>query len=169
MFTFQRPLIIFVSMRKTLIVLGIVGILTVLLIMLLFFKQHGGMDEEREWFARELRYEFSARVDSVRMFNQTTGRLWCRITSGDPKVDREDSLKRSFQEHDMLYLIFHRSGDSIIFLIPNGNLVTRGDSVRVSSERNSIEFFRDKKRVASDKLSSTLTGFGRPFFLKRRE
>jgi hypothetical protein len=69
-------------------------------------------------------------VDSVRMFNGETGRLWCRITSGDPQVGREDSLKRSFKEHDMLYLIFHRSADSIIFLVPKGNLVAKGDSVR---------------------------------------
>ena len=66
----------------------------------------------------------------------------------------------------MLYLIFHHSGDSIIFIIPNGKLVSKGDSVWVSSEKNTIQFFRDGKQVATDQLSSTLTGFGRPFFLK---
>jgi hypothetical protein len=122
------------------------------------------MVEEREWFVSALRYEFSARVDSVQMFNAHTGRLRCRLTAGNPQVDREDSLKSLFKEHDMLYLIFHRSADSIIFLVPNGNLVAKGDSVRVSSQKNTIQFFRDRKQVATDQLSNTLTGFSRPFF-----
>jgi hypothetical protein len=154
------------TMKKTLLILGGIGLLFMLLVVRLFFVQHNSMGEEREWFAKALHYEFSAQVDSIRMFNKSTGKLWCRLTSGDPQIHREDSLKRSFKDHDMLYLIFHRSADSIIFIIPNGNFVATGDSVRVSSEKNTIQFFRGKKQVASDQLSNTLTGFGRPFFLK---
>lgn len=124
------------------------------------------MTEERKWFVKALRYEFSAQVDSVRMFNKNTGRLWCRLTTGNPQVHREDSLKRSFKEHDMLYLIFHRSADTIIFIVPNGDLVAKGDSVRVSSQKNTIQFFRNGEVVATDQLSTTLTGYSRPFFLK---
>ena len=68
----------------------------------LFVKQDKQIVSEREWFARSLDYEFSATVDSVRMFNELTGRLWCRITEGDPQVHREDSLKPFFKDHDML-------------------------------------------------------------------
>jgi hypothetical protein len=153
-------------MKKTLFILGGIALLSSLLIVRLFFKQSGGMTEEREWFVSALRYEFSARVDSVRMFNAHTGRLWCRLTEGDPKVDREDSLKRLFKEHDMLYLIFHRSADSVIFIVPNGNLIAKGDSARVSSQKNTIQFFREGKQVATDQLTNTITGYGRPFFLK---
>jgi hypothetical protein len=102
----------------------------------------------------------------VRMLNENMGRLLCRLTSGNPQIHREDSLKPLFKEHDMLYLIFQQSGDSITFLVPNGKLVEKGDSVRISSKKNTIQFFRDGKEVATDKLSNTLTGFGRPFFLK---
>src|SRR5688500_3361176 len=100
-------------MKKTLLILGGIGLLCLLLIIRLFLKQDNRMTGERKWFVSALRYEFSAQVDSVRMFNNQTGRLWCRLTSGDPQVDREDSLKRLFKEHDMLYLVFHRSADSI--------------------------------------------------------
>lgn len=155
-------------MKKTLLIVGGIGLLCLLLVIRLFSSQGSRMAEEREWFANALRYEFSARVDSVRMFNQHTGRLWCRLTAGDPQVAREDSLKTSFKEHDMLYLIFHKSADSIIFLVPNGDLVRKGDSVRVSSQKNTIQFFRDGKQVATDELSNTLTGYGRPFFLKKK-
>jgi hypothetical protein len=155
-------------MKKTLLILGGIALVLFLLIIRLFSRQHNHMTEEREWFIEGLRYEFSARVDSIWMLNQNTGKLWCRVTSGDPQVHREDSLKRLFKEHDMLYLIFHKSADSIVFLVPNGNLVKQGDSVRVSSRNDNIQFFRDGKEVASDKLSATLTGFSRPFFMKRK-
>jgi hypothetical protein len=153
-------------MKKSLLILGGIALVCFLLIVRLFFKQNNTMGNEREWFVRELGYEFSARVDSVWMLNDHTGKLWCRVTAGNPQVHREDSLKPSFKAHDMLYLIFQHSGDSIVFLVPKGNLVAKGDSVSVSSEKNSIQFFRDKKEVAADELTETLTGFGRPFFLK---
>lgn len=156
-------------MKRSLFILGGIGLVCLLLIIRLFYKQTTHQYSERAWFAKALRYEFSARVDSVRMFNNGTGRLWCRVTDGDPQVHREDSLKKFFKDHDMLYLIFHRSGDSIIFLLPNGDRVARGDSVRISSQQNMIQFFRDGKQVATDELSNTLTGFGRPFFLRKND
>lgn len=155
-------------MKRALLILGGIGLLAALLIGRLFYKQNSGMGTERKWFVKNLRYEFTARVDSIRMFNENTGRLWCRITSGDPQTHREDSLKQHFREHDMLYLIFQHKGDSIIFLIPNGKTVAKGDSVRVSSVENSIQFFRNGQPVATDQLSNTLTGFSRPFYLKER-
>jgi len=156
-------------MKKTLLITGGISLFCVLLVVRLFFSQRDSMSEEREWFARALRYEFSAKVDSVKMFNPNTGKLWCRITSGDPQVHREDSLKRLFKEHDMLYLIFKRSADSIVFIVPNGSLVKKGDSVRISSDKNTVQFFRNKKQVANDQLSNTLTGFSRPFFMKEKK
>jgi hypothetical protein len=156
-------------MKKTLLILAGIGLLCFLLIGRLFMKQRSGFGEEREWFAKAVRYEFSAQVESVELYNENAGKLWCRLTSGNPQIHREDSLKPFFKEHDMLYLIFQQEGDSILFIAPNAGQVAAGDSVRVSSEKNSIEFFRDGKQVATDQLSNTLTGFGRPFFLKRKE
>jgi hypothetical protein len=155
-------------MKRTLLIIGGIGLLCALLVGRLFFRQNNNLTDEREWFAKELRYEFSARVDSIRMFNEDTGRLWCSVTAGNPQTHREDSLKKSFKEHDMLYLIFHHSGDSIIFIVPHAKHLVKGDSVRVSSAKNSIEFFRDNAVVTSNRLSETLTGFGRPFFMKKK-
>jgi hypothetical protein len=153
-------------MKKTLLIIGGIAFLCLLLFARLLFLDSEEMTEERKWFAKALRYEFSAQVDSVRMYNPYGGRLWCRLTAGDPQVDREDSLKRLFKTHDILYLIFDRAEDSITFIVPNGNLVVKGDCVRVSSQQNSIQFFRAGKQVATDSLTATLTGFSRPFFLK---
>ena len=153
-------------MKKTLLIIGGIALLFILLVVRLMYLDNSDRLDEREWFANALRYEFSAQVDSVRMFNAHTGRLRCLLTAGDPQVDREDSLKKLFKAHDMLYLIFKRSADSITFIVPNGNLVAKGDCVRVSSQQNTIQFFRAGKQVATDSLSATLTGYGRPFFLK---
>ena len=155
-------------MKKTFLILGGIALLCLLLAARLVFRERSGKIEEREWFVKALRYEFSAQVDSVRMYNQNTGRLWCRLTTGDPQIYREDSLKPSFKRHDMLYLVFQRSADSITFIVPNGNLVVKGDSVRVSSQKNTVQFFRAGKPVAVESLTATLTGYGRPFFLKRK-
>ncbi len=155
-------------MKKAWLIVGGIVMVCALLIARLFFLQKDGFTDEREWFAKAVRYEFSAKVDSVHMFNPHTAKLWCRLTAGDPQVSREDSLKRLFKEYDMLYLIFHRSADSIIFIVPNGSLVAEGDSVRVSSQNNTVQFFREGKQVATESLAATLTGYGRPFFLKRK-
>lgn len=154
-------------MKRTILILIGIALLMALLIARALFMQKSSSAEERRWFAKALRYEFSARVDSVRMFNQNAGRLSCVLTSGNLQSGREDSLKRLFKHHDMLYLIFRRSGDSITFVLPHhAHQVAKGDSLRVSSRENRIQFFRAGKPLVADSLNETLTGFNRPFFLK---
>ena len=156
-------------MKKTLLIFGGIALLCFLLFVRLLFKQQDNFVDERGWFVKALRYEFSAKVDTVWMFNDQAGRLRCILTEGDPQIHREDSLKLLFQEHDMLYLIYKRSGDSIIFIMPNhADKIAIGDSVRVSSWENNITFFREGNVVVNDPLSDALTGFGRPFFLRRK-
>jgi hypothetical protein len=155
-------------MKKTLLIIAGIGLLCVILIVRNVYRQNNRMSQEREWFVKGLEYEFSARVDSIRMFNESTGRLWCRITSGDPKVHREDSLKKLFTQHDMLYFVFHRVADSIIFILPEAKMIEKNDSVRVSSKENSIQVFRGDEKVFSDEMTDVVTGFGRPFFIKKK-
>jgi len=156
-------------MKKTLLIFAGVALIVILLVVRLFTRQSNALDEERAWFVESLEYEFSARVDSIRMLNANTGRLWCLLETGDPKVGREDSLKRHFREHDILYLIIRRTSDTVTFLVPYAHKILPGDRVRVSSKADSIRFFREGELVASDALTSTLTGFARPFFLKNKE
>lgn len=157
-------------MKRTVLIFIGIALLVAVLTARVLFRQKGGMDDERKWFAQAVRYEFSALVDTVKMFNENSGRLRCLLTKGDPQIHREDSLKRLFKKHDMLYLIFKRSADTITFVLPNhANLLAKGDSVRVSSRENRIQFFRAGKTVATDSLSEVLTGFSRPFFAKKKK
>jgi hypothetical protein len=155
-------------MKRTLNILVSVGLVSLLLFIRLLFSQQADKQDERHWFAKALRYEFSAQVDSVQMLNAHIGKYWCRITEGNPEVNREDSLKRFFKDHDMLYLIFHRSGDSINFVISKGDLLAKGDSVRFSSKQNTIAFFRAGQSIGVDSLSASLIGYSKPFFMRRK-
>jgi hypothetical protein len=156
-------------MKKTILMLGGIALLVLLLLARIVFKQKNGVAEERRWFAKSVRYEFSARVDSIKMFNPNAGRLQCVLTAGDPQIYREDSLKKLFKHHVMLYLIFKRSHDSITLVVPNhARLIEKGDSMRISSLENRIQFFRQGKLIVADSLSESLTGFSRPFFIKKK-
>jgi hypothetical protein len=154
-------------MQRTLLTLAVIGLVCFLLIVRLFFRQHNRMTDEREWFAKALQYEFSATVDSIAMYNKNSGRFYATITDGNPRLEREDSLKKLFKQHDMLYLIYKRSANSIVFIVPDVHDAAKGDSMRVSSENNIVRFFRDGKEVSSSPLTKTLTGYGRPWFLKK--
>lgn len=157
-------------MKRTILIFIGVGLLMLLLIARLIFKQISDDDDERKWFVKELGYEFTARVDTVWIFNANAGRLRCVLTHGDPQIEREDSLKRHFKQHDRLFLIFKRSADSLYFMLPEKiKLVAQGDSVRVSSRENSISFFREGKPLMTDSLTETLIGYSRPFFMKREK
>jgi hypothetical protein len=157
-------------MKKTWLVLGGIALVCGLLVFRVIFLQQSNFMSEREWFVKGVRYEFSARVDTVFMYNENSGRLRCILTAGNPQIDREDSLKTLFKDHDMLYLIYQRDDDSITFIMPNhANHVAKGDSVRVSSQRNYIHFFRNGKPVVTDSLTETLTGYGTPFFLRKKK
>ncbi|MCX8491344.1 MAG: hypothetical protein ORN54_09780 [Cyclobacteriaceae bacterium] len=155
-------------MKRTVLILIGIALITLLLFVRLLFNEYNVTVDERKWFVESLRYEFSAQVDSVTMFNENSARLRCLLTVGNPLIEREDSLKRFFKKHDMLYLIFKRSFDSITFVLPNhANYVAKGDSVCVSSRENSIQFFRAGELIVAESLSETLIGYGRPFFIRQ--
>ena len=77
-------------MKRTVLILMGIALLTLLLAVRILFKQKRGATDERKWFVKALRYEFSAQVDSVWMFNPNAGRLRCLLTMGDPRIDQED-------------------------------------------------------------------------------
>jgi hypothetical protein len=156
-------------MKRTVLIFIGIALITLLLFFRLIFSQNNIATDERKWFVESLRYEFSAQVNSVTMLNENAARLTCLLTAGDPQINREDSLKRFFKQHDMLYFIFKRSKDSITFVLPNqAKYVAKGDSVCVSSRENSIRFFRAGELVMTGSLNKTLIGYSRPFFMKKK-
>lgn len=140
-----------------------VGLIGLILIITLFFSEFNIQGKEREWFVHNLRYEFSIAVDSVQRHYRTFADG--RVTAGEPHFYREDSLKNSLEKHGNLQLVTWYSNDSISFTMeefPEG--LRRGDSVRVSSQQNSIIVYRAGKQVITAKLSDVLFGWGNPPF-----
>ncbi|HNC29641.1 MAG TPA: hypothetical protein PKX08_06545, partial [Cyclobacteriaceae bacterium] len=61
-------------MKQGLLILGAIAILSVLLIARIVVVHQKRLGDEEKWFAQSLGYEFSAEIDSVKMYNSNGGR-----------------------------------------------------------------------------------------------
>jgi hypothetical protein len=149
---------------KTFLIIAGVGLVCLLLMIRFFFSEFNTHDKEREWFVQNLRYEFSFEVDTVQIYYNTRGQLSGRVTTGDPKFYREDSLQNSLKKHERLWLLNKHRNDSIAFNVQIANEIQKGDSVRISSKENSITVFRAGKQVATTLFTNEVNGWGKPPF-----
>lgn len=148
---------------KTFLILAGVAIVCVLLLIKFSFSEYNSHEKEREWFVKNLRYEFSIAVDSVERHYRVFAEG--RVTAGNPRFYREDSLKNSLEKYGNLQLVTSYSNDSISFALDDFKEELRaGDSIRVSSQQNSVTVFRSGKQVITAKLSDVLFGWGNPPF-----
>ncbi|HET9054351.1 MAG TPA: hypothetical protein VFM90_09270 [Cyclobacteriaceae bacterium] len=147
---------------KTFLILAGVGVVSLLLLILFIFSEKNGHEKEREWFIHKLGYEFSVAVDSVQRYNRTF--VEGRITDGRPRLYREDSLKNSLKKHQQLIFVSRQRNDSVRFMVQTAEEIRKGDSVRISSQENSITVFREGNQVLTVKLSQSLIGWGKPPF-----
>lgn len=147
-------------MKRNLLILAGIGFISVLLIVRLVAVHQTRLEAEERWFVQSLGYEFSVEVDSVRKYENKGGRVWARITEGNPKMYREDSLKNHFKNHEMLYFIFRHSGDSVSFVLPDASQLHTGDSIRISSSKDSVTVFHENKIVSQIPFSKTVVGWG---------
>lgn len=148
---------------KTFLILAGVGLVSLLLIITLIFSEFNTHEKEREWFVRNLRYEFSIAVDSVQRHYRTFADG--RVTAGEPHFYREDSLKNSLKKHEKLFLVTDYRNDSISFTLEEfAGEMRKGDSIRFSSTENSITGYRAGKQVFTAQLSDVLSGWGKAPF-----
>lgn len=155
-------------MEKNLLILGGIAMVSILLMVRLVFVHNNNLGQEEKWFAKSLKYEFSATIDSVFMYNQHGGRILARVTDGHPKFYREDSLKNHFEHHEVMYFVYRHSGDSVTFILPFANQLNKGDSVRISSSADQVTIFRAGQTVAQQPFSGSIVGYGNSPF-KRKE
>jgi len=155
-------------MKRNLLILGSIAIISILLMARLVFVHKNKLGDEEKWFAKSLRYEFSATIDSIFMYNQHGGRILARVTDGHPQFYREDSLKNHFEQHEVMYFVYRHSGDSITFILQFANQLNKGDSVRISSSADQVTVFRAGQTVAQEPFSRSIVGYGNSPF-KRKE
>ena len=150
-------------MKTLLLILG-VGLVCALTFRLIYIKANGG-STERQWYTSNLDYDFSLRIDSVRMFNGDVGlgKISCTITRGYPSPTVEDSLNHLLTHHDWLQFLAPGSGRNRELILMRAELLKPADSLSVNSSKDFVQVFRGGQLIYENELSSTLEARGNPF------
>jgi len=130
----------------------------------LFVKTSGRyetIDREREWYATQLHYDFSAIIDRVIVETEKVqfGTITGNLVMGTASPTIEDSLGRQLKAHQSLKLNQRKNLQKIeIVMYPPmaaRNYIV-GDSLVVTSSTDEIIVFRNGKKVTENKLSEAL-------------
>ena len=148
---------------KRWIILTTIILLVLLLIRLGFkiSKGHDEMMEERKWYAQQLRYDFSATIDTV-IWNKEKDRfgiVLSHITRGILNTNVEDSLQSHLKTHKLVRLnLSNTLNEFKIVLVPplSADTYLPGDSIVVISASDQIRFFRDGKKITDRTISEVL-------------
>ncbi|HEY0772259.1 MAG TPA: hypothetical protein VGD31_18185 [Sphingobacteriaceae bacterium] len=119
-----------------------------------------GLEEERSRYASMLFYDFSSRVDSVKLNNDEPGpgTVYCSITNGTINYSAEDSLAKTLVHHTRLRFNETNTVGHLQFIMPGAERWEAGDSLVVNSQQNVLTFFRKGKQIYSDQFSNLLEG-----------
>lgn len=110
-------------------------------------------------YCRNLRYEFSARIDSVKRLGNgmaPVGFIYFSRTHGDFQRSREDSLRRKVKSGDVHTLVGGKNKSVNSIFLPEARLLKAGDSLVVSSSANTIHFFRGDSLVVQMELTKAV-------------
>lgn len=139
---------------------GLVIGLSILVLMLLtinMFRQHvSGVKTERAWYIKELDFQFSAIVDTVR---QSHIRL--KEIAGRFDFDKERRVKERLKYNGRLDLFLYKRGKKIELMIDSSFNYRRGDSVFVDCNIGIARIYRNKKLLSENELIKSIKG--RPF------
>lgn len=151
-------------MKKTLLIAASIVIVLFLVFRPVYIKFSSGK-EEKVWYARQLHYDFSARVDTVIMLRGDVGlgKIVCHLTGGKPDPAVEDSLNQQLKRHKSLRLLLPVRHNQLEFIIPGAEHYRPGDSLVVNSASNTISFFRNGAELSIHELSTALEARGNPF------
>lgn len=140
-------LLIITPVFITLLIIGVV----------LMAKSNREESELKNWYANQLRYNFSTRIDTVVHLNQKWGygEVFLSINHTALNLYREDSLNKTLK-----YPIRFLRKDyykKIKFVIPNSQEYEKGDSVYIDSRTQQISIYRDKTLISTVRISRALT------------
>lgn len=149
---------------KTVLVLAAMLVVCSLAFRIVYTKANGGMTE-RQWYTSHLHYDFSFRVDSIRMLHGDVGlgKIFCTITRGNPSATVEDSLYHHLTHHDWLQFLVPGSNPQRELILMRAEFLKLDDSISVNSVDDFVQVFRNGKLVYSNELSTTLEARGNPF------
>jgi hypothetical protein len=121
------------------------------------FRQHvNGVKSERAWYIKELGFQFSATVDSIR-----TGHIRIHKINGRFDSDKERRVKEKLEFNGRLDLFLYRTHDKLELMIDSAYNYRTGDSVFVDCNNSVVRVYRDKQLLSENSLLRSIKG--RPF------
>ena len=139
---------------------GIVIALPIVLLLLLIinmFRLHvSGVKTERAWYIKELGFQFSAAVDTVR-----TGHIRLEQIAGRFDFDRERRVNEKLKYNGRLDLFLYRNGKKLELMIDSAFNYRKGDSVYVDCTIGTAKVYRNNQLLSENALIRSIKG--RPF------
>ena len=138
------------------IVVALSGVLLLLLTINIFRQHVNGVKAERAWYIKELGFQFSATVDTVRQ-----GHIRLKQIVGRFDFDKERRVKEQLKYNGRLDLFLYRKGRKIELMIDSALSYKRGDSVYVDCTIGMARVYRNQQLLSENALIRSIKG--RPF------
>lgn len=116
-----------------------------------------GVKSEKEWYLSQLKFDFSATLDSA----ERQGQALVNVVEGRIDFNRENELKKKLRFNGMLDLFLYRGDGKLDLMITNPVRLEKGDSAYVNTDLRKAQFFRDGQMIYEQPLLKSLRG--RPF------
>lgn len=142
-------------MKKGIIIT--VSITVLLLLVINMFRQHAnGVRSEREWYIKELGFQFSARVDTTR-----ESHIRLHQINGNFDFGKEQRVQEKLRYNGLLALFLYKNGHQIELMIDSASNYRNGDSVFVDCKNNLVRIYRHNQLLSENALLRSIKG--RPF------
>ena len=143
-------------MKKALIWTAIVAFL-LLLIWNMGSDHVNGVKSEKEWYLSQLKFDFSAVLDSA----EEKGQALFHVTHGHIELDKEARLKDQLRFNGLLDLFLYRQDGKIDLMVSDEVQLEKGDSIYINTDIKIARFFRGGEMIYEQSLLKSLRG--RPF------
>lgn len=120
----------------------IAAVIVALLFVRMIYKLVTRSERERDWYASELHYDFSARIDSMLY----SGVALIDVTRGEVDHHREYELRSQLKANGDLWVMVPQNG-KYNFRVPYA--AKKGDSVSVNSDQDILSLYRDDELIVS--------------------
>jgi len=143
-------------MKKRIVIILLIAALVLLTIR--GFRAHvNGVRNEREWYVKELGFEFSGKVDTVIWpSNLLIGNI-----KGEIDFGKEERLREDLQYNGMLDLFLYHPNEIVELNIDSAWTYRKGDSVYINCRENVVRTYRGDKLLGQKQLIRSIRG--RPF------
>jgi hypothetical protein len=148
-------------MKKGIVIAASI-IFLMILIFRMFYTHFDRVRTEKLSYVEKLNFEFSGRIDSVKLLNsRKNGLLFFHIITGEIDKAAEDKLNLHLNHNGELRFILYKGNDKMAISMDEADRYRSGDSMLVNTSENKLKFFRGNEIISEKKVTEALNG--RPF------